>query len=290
MSGVQKTYAIGQPRADFEKSDFEQIIYQKGRRVWYERAIQCPCKSVAANQQSNCQNCGSSGWLFINGRETRMIISGLGIVNDFKPWSEESRGMINISCYDSEELTFMDRLTLLDAKSIYQEVLQFRKVDDDYIAYSKYTIEKLLYGGIYRGSDVLLQRIQQTDLNTEKLNLVKLNTTLVIGDEGTSDENAISVTVRYKHKPVYYVMELKRETMQSFKYQEGREIQQDMPLSALGKRAHYLLNAPNLNGTRLLDNSYEETNCEDCDNCETTTTTTTPEGGVYGSNYGPNYD
>jgi hypothetical protein len=74
---LQQTYYSGaSTRADFNKSDFETLIQQKGRDVVLEKAILCGCKDKQGNQQSNCKNCGGAGFLFINPKETRMIYKG----------------------------------------------------------------------------------------------------------------------------------------------------------------------------------------------------------------------
>lgn len=286
MPGLQETYSLNPPRTDFERKDFEQLIYQKGRRVMYEKALQCPCKSVASNQQSNCRNCGGTGWLYINPEELRLVITGVGVVNDYKPWSEESRGMINVSSPNSVQLCFMDRLTLLDSEGIHQEALQFLKTENnEYIAYSKYPILKMIYAGKFQATSLPLQRLTEYDFSYNR-NLIRLNPDKVLIGEGISNETAISISVRYQHNPVYHIIEMKRESMESFKYVEGSEELQRMPLSAIARRAHYLQNAPILVGERLIDNSYQddssncclETECcvEDNLHFPTTTTTTIP--------------
>jgi hypothetical protein len=148
---------LAPPRADFERSDFERIISQKGADILFEKALMCPCKSKSTNSQSNCKNCGGSGWLFVNPKETRMLVSGLSIVNDVKPWSEEERGTIVISASDTEELAFMDRLTLINGEAIYQEVLHFKRDGGEVFAYTAYPIKKLLYGGLFLSSTTPLQ-------------------------------------------------------------------------------------------------------------------------------------
>ena len=65
--------------SSFHRNDFEKLIAQKGRAVTLEQAIQCSCKSRSANQQSNCQNCGGTGWIFINSRLTRLVIQQMKI-------------------------------------------------------------------------------------------------------------------------------------------------------------------------------------------------------------------
>ena len=87
---LQQTISV-QPRADFEREDYKTLIEQKGRRILYEKALLCPCKSPSTNQQSGCKNCGGIGWIFVNPIQTRMIVSAVKIVTEFKPWSQEAR-------------------------------------------------------------------------------------------------------------------------------------------------------------------------------------------------------
>ena len=256
---------LSAPRTDFELNEFEKIIVQKGRKVLFSKALQCPCKSRSTNQQSNCKNCGGSGWVFVNERETRMIVSGVAIVNEYKPWSEESRGVINISCSDDEQLTFMDKITLVDANAIYQEVLFFRKVNSQWFAFSSYPIKKLLYGGLFVSVNSSLQRVTESQLQFGPKNVVKIIDGSLIDSQATDD--SVSLSVRYYHSPIYYVAEMKRETMQSFKYENEKETIQNLPLSALARRAHYILDPTKFSGEGLLSNDFQEplagcqTNC-----------------------------
>ena len=79
-------------------------------------------------------------------------------------------------------------------------------------------------------------------------------------------DGLIGITIRYIHAPSYHVIEMKRETMQTYRFNTGTEVLQNMPLSGIGRRAQYILTAPNLQGDNLLDNSYpEDGSCEiDC--------------------------
>lgn len=275
---IQLTYGYFPPRADLERNDFENLIYQKGRNVLYEKALQCPCKSGATNQQSNCKNCGGSGWTYINPKSTRMVLTGISVASESKPWSEESRGNVKVTCSDKEQLTFMDRLTVVDGSSIHQEVLFFKKEGDEYFAYSAYPMKSLIYAGKFISSLLPFQRLT-TEVIFGDSNLIRLNPTAVTPPEGEDSDNQLAVTVRYHHAPVYYVLELSRETMQSFKVVNGQEENQNLPTSAVARRAHYVLNSPSLIGTRLVDNSY----VEECDDCITSTTTLNQ--GIYGSCY-----
>ena len=84
---MKQTFITAPPRADLHKREFDTLIHQKGRDVLLETALQCPCKSPSTNQQSDCKNCGGTGWIFVNPRETRMVLTAINAVTEFRPWS-----------------------------------------------------------------------------------------------------------------------------------------------------------------------------------------------------------
>lgn len=263
MSGLQQTNGIAPPnRVDFNKEDYDVLIEQKGRRVLVEKALLCPCKSPSVNQQSNCKNCGGTGYAFVNAHETRMIIQKINLVNDFAPWSEENRGFANISFNASEELTWMDKITALDGIVIFNEVLFFKQKASEIFTYTVYPIKGIVYVGLWIDVD---QQYQELTLGTDytyENNVIKLiNNSLV---QGTVDNT--NITIRYKHAPVFHLIEMKRETMETFEWKDG-EVLRHLPLSAVARRAHYIPNINNLSGDRLLNNDFvEKTNCNN--NCQ----------------------
>jgi hypothetical protein len=99
-----------------------------------------------------------------------------------------------------------------------------------------------------------LTRLVYTTDYTIEGNILKLNETKY----AASDVELLSVTLRYTHYPTFHIIEMKRDTIQSFKSVGGVEEKQQLPISAYARRAHYTLDAPNLNGDRLLNNNYVE--------------------------------
>lgn len=252
---LQKTYSISPPRADLIKEEFDALIFQKGREVVLEKALECPCKSPSTNQQSTCKNCGGSGWIFINPRKTRMVLSAINIVTDYKPWSEELRGTVNVTAMVEEELSYMDKITALDGEAIYNEVLFFKKKTIDVFCYTTYAIKEILYIGLFRGDESPLLRLQKDVDYTVSGSTIKLINQSLLGTD-VNVKNT-SFTIRYKHAPEFHVIEMKRETMQTFEWQ-GIEKLKHLPVSAIARRAHYQLKANNLVGDRLIDNSYDD--------------------------------
>lgn len=246
-----ENFNILPPRADLNRSDFENLIYQKGREVLFEKALPCPCKSESTNQQGTCQNCGGAGWLFVNPKTTRMLVTGVSVTNEYKPWSEEARGMVNVTCQESESLSFMDRITLLDGKSIHNEVLFFNLVNNNLIAFSSYPIKHILISAMFVSTEQELVDIPVESFTIGPRNRIILSKTLF----GEDIPEQVSITLKYYFAPSYCIVEMKRETMQSFRYVEGSEQQQNFPVSALARRTHYELKPIN---NVTIDNTLTE--------------------------------
>jgi hypothetical protein len=258
MAGLQQTYQanLQNTRADFNRSDFETLIAQKGRNVILEKALQCPCKGKSTNQQSNCKNCGGTGWVFINPKETRLVLQGMNITPNFKAWSEEITGDLKVTASDTEELTFMDRLTLEDGRAIFNEVLFFKTRGTGSsavtFAFTSYNIKEVKYIGYFKGTDQPFQKLNfGTDYTFDK-NIIKIINPAIVPVQGD-----ISVTIRYIHAPQYLMIDMKRESMETF-VMEGTEKMVHLPISGTARRQHYILGAPNLNGNNLVSNDYEE--------------------------------
>lgn len=245
-------------RADLIKSNFDRLVTEKGREVIFEKSLKCPCKSQSINNLSSCKNCGGTGWIFTNAKTTRMVLQGIEVATKLQGWSEELRGMVKVTAMAEENLSYMDRITAIDGTSFYNEVIQFKLSSDNKIfAYCGYNIKELFYIGLFiNATTPLTPLVLNTDYTIINGNTVLLNQ----GKYGdTPDVTQLSVTLRYSYAPVFHIIEMKRETMQSFIFNDGvGETNQTLPISGYARRAHYQLDAPNLNGDRLLNNDFNE--------------------------------
>lgn len=243
-------------RADFNKNEFDRLIIEKGRPILHEKALVCPCKGAVSNALSNCKNCGGTGWVFVNPKETRMVFQGLDAVSKQEGWSEEMRGMARITASAEDKISFMDRLTLLDdSLSTYGESLHFRKVASTIFAYTAYNIVHIDLIAMFDGIDAPLVNL----IEGEDYTIV--NNTIRLDSDKYEDANVddLSITLRYQHHPQFHIIEHKRDTIQSYKLvSAGVEQQQILPLSAYARRAHYQLAALNLNGDNLITNQLTE--------------------------------
>lgn len=250
--GLQATIQNVQPelgdRADFNKPEFSKLVYEKGQPCIVEQALMCPCKSPSSNQQSNCKNCGGTGWVFINPRETRMVLQGMDALQKYVGWSEELRGMVRISADENEQLVFMDRITALDGISRHQEVLFVKQVNTTKFSYTAYKMQCIEYIGLFVSvNNTFTRLVEGTDYTWSANQDTIIWLTPAVGS---------AITIRYSHRPTYHMQELKRETMESFKMTGEGEKMQELPISGYARRAHYVMNKQNIAGDRLLDNSY----------------------------------
>lgn len=247
------TPSISENRVDFNLNRWASIIEQKGVRVIVKKALQCPCKTQSLNAVSSCQNCGGTGWLFVNPRETRMVLQGMGITQDTQDWTRLVTGQVRISAMPEEELSFLDKIIRLDGESIFSEVLYFKTVNTLRFAFSSYDIKSIDYIGLFVSPSTPLQRlVVGRDFTFEK-NRIKLTDDFVL-----PDDEFITATIRYKHAPVLHIFDNSRETVDNMVYKGGKEELQYLPVSAIARRPHQIPELEKLTGPHLLNNDFSE--------------------------------
>jgi hypothetical protein len=186
-----------------------------------------------------------------------MVLTAINAVTEFRPWSEELRGTVNITAHVEDQMSIMDRITALDGESIHNEVLFIKKRGSVYFCYTTYNIKNLLYIGLYVSQKQPLKRLV---LNVDYVivdNVVRFSESFILANTTNfvSGESS-SITIRYQHAPQFHVIEMKRDTMQTYVWSGGVENNQNMPVSAMARRSHYQLSAENLSGDRFINNSY----------------------------------
>lgn len=247
----------GKARVDFVRSDFDAVIEQKGYRVYHDKVMRCPCRTnQRTDALSSCRNCGGSGYVYINRFSTKMVLQSINLDTKFKEWSEERIGTVKITARESEDISFMDRITVRDAETISSEVLHPKNQNE------------------YEGTPTLYARVIHPIVEIDDIfafeEVDKKLVKMTHGVDYTFSENVITfnnsylnwdnftVSIRYKHNPSFYIIDMVRDVMTTtVKGEDGRDAQVQMPVHAVGRRAHYVLDEENLDGTYLIDNSYE---------------------------------
>lgn len=252
--GLIKTTAPnlqGKARVDLVKSDFDAIVWQKGYDVILEKAIECPCRNRPDGQAlSDCRNCGGSGWVFYNPVQTRMVIQSINKDTQYKEWSKENLGTAKISALNEQQLSYMDKITILNAVQTLNETLFFKQHSDGvYRAMSTYKIIDIVDIFEFVDSQHPLKVLTENDYTIVNERWIELSNVT---------EQYPTISIRYTYNPIYHILDINRDVMTSKKLIAGKDINKDFPVSAVGRVAHYILNIQNFNQEYLFDNSYDK--------------------------------
>jgi len=260
----------------FNKSDFDNAVYEHGFDSTIERAIRCPCRIEANNNGlSGCKNCGGSGWLFVNKRSTVIVSQSMNTSTKNKTWNEEDRGTISISARPEDRLGFMDRVTILDLESTYSEIIRIRRYKGRLLATTIYNPNSIEFVYLFTDQKEKLVPLKRGDDYTVTNNVFELNKK---HEDKFGVKELISITIRYIHYPSYHVIDIPRERTADRRAStsEGncilnKEITNKKPqlvINAIARKAQYAIDKPNLEGVGLFDNSdsdaaiVEKTRCQ----------------------------
>lgn len=256
---VKQTLPSGKSlQSDFYKSDIYATIRDKGYDVIHEKVYICPCKSKnAVAVLQDCENCGGSGWVFANPTKTKMLLKGISNQRKYEQQGQEDLGMVEITAWEEDKLSKMDRITIIDGTTEHKEVLYPSLKDDDSqrFAYTKYNIKSIDNIAVFIDSETKLTRLTEVTDYTFYDNVILFNASF-------NSNLDMSVTIRYVHAPVYHVWDISRDSMRSTVVTNGKSEEIVLPVHALGKRAHLIQDAENFTGNRLLDNSWLPDACE----------------------------
>lgn len=248
----------GQSQPKFNKGDFDDAVYDKGYILHIEKALRCPCR-IQVNDQPlvDCKNCGGVGWIFTDKKETRGVLQAMNRMVKNAPWTESDRGTVSVSVRDDDKLAFMDRITQTELRSTYSEILRLRRYNDVFVARSLYDIKQIDSVLLFDGSQRKLIRLAEEQYSfSDYVFSVSLDLT------GIEDPR---VTIRYEHNPQFHVIDITREQVANRGSMNFDGNLQDpisdrlgwLPIHGIARRAHYVLDTPDLAGESLFDNSIQ---------------------------------
>ena len=119
---------LGYPSAEFDKGMFDAAIVQKGYKIYQERAIACPCGTDPGHANPACQNCGGTGYFYIEPTETKALITGVNMNTQYKNWTIDNAGTITVTTFDEGlNLSFFDRISFKEKFGRHSENRVVRK-------------------------------------------------------------------------------------------------------------------------------------------------------------------
>lgn len=237
-------------RVDLVKSDFYMLVEQKGLDVFLDKVVFCPCSRIGDRQPlSSCRNCGGTGYTYINRYDTKIILQSMNISTKFKEWSEEKIGTVRVTARDEDNLSYMDRITVKEIEVITNQTIFPREFDRKVRGKLIYDIKTVQEIFAFRDSNSPLVKLE---INTD----YTFNGNIITFNDKYSDWDDFTVTVRYSHNPSFHIMDMTRDAMTTKVDLGNGEQNVVMPISAIARRSHYVLDEQNYNGDYLLDNSY----------------------------------
>lgn len=238
----------------FIVDEFDIAVHTHGYNVYLDKAMRCPCVSGESGAALlNCNNCGGIGWFFFNRRKTKMLAQSINYSTQYKDWSEENRGTIKITSTFEDRIAFMDKITILNGFSIFNQVLNCSVFEKKLCSFLTYEPTDIIDVFLFQSEKEPLKRIEKQQFEFED-NFLRID---------VKNFSSKTVSVRYEHHPQYCIIDINRDLMvvnpQSNFLQtcENGKAKKEMPISAIGRRLHYLLEIAPKFGEKLIDNSYE---------------------------------
>lgn len=235
-------------RVDFWDPDFSMLIDNKGYDAIWERALPCPCSKRQGAVLSNCMNCGGTGWVFINPLKIKVVASSINKDTKYKEWSQERIGTASFTVRPEYHLNFMDKITLENSSSRDSENRIVYFLENKFLISTIYPIGGIIDIFKFVSPSAPLQKIDSKDYEIQDRFVIFKNGVVTQGD---------SLTISYDHKVQYHILDLNHDVRNTIALDySSREEHIQLPISAVGRRVHNVLDAKDLSGTNLFDNSY----------------------------------
>lgn len=165
------------PNVTFKVEEQNAAVWNKGYDCIIEDAIKCPCKTKDNANLSTCKNCGGSGWVYINSTQDRVVSHSINSDTKFKEWSEETIGTVSMSFARRSQVSFMDRITIVDSNVYHSEVVYPKGYQNNLYAYTIYNIESIVEIFRFITADQALKLlVLNTDYTFERNKVLFTNT------------------------------------------------------------------------------------------------------------------
>jgi len=232
-------------RSDFSKSDFDDLVLQKGLKLTHEKTLPCPCRGKTTGRPNvECQDCFGSGILFIDPTKIRGVIQSLGKNPKYKPNGEMDEGSARLTVVYDDRIGWMDRITVEDGEDVFYEMVYpiIRDIvgpDTECSALMVYPPISILDVRLYVDKDTLSTTLALTTDYTFSGRKLVLSTAL--RDALSGDYYQISI--RYKHKPQYLINYLDHNIRNTRTIDAGAaDNLKNLPLSCMIRKTHYFIN------------------------------------------------
>ena len=245
---------VGAPKVNiFNKEDFNAALWENGYDVILEEAVACPCKGQSSDNLVTCSNCLGTGWVFINPIRTKAFISSINRSTKYKDWSPEMIGTIAATFMDTNRISFMDKITMLNFTSEMSEVLSLRNYNSHKFIFCTYRVSYIKSIFLFNGENDLLTLI---DPSLYTIN----NNNFVVDIDASAFPVGFNgkVSKRYRHRTTYNILDIPHDMRMTKEYNNnGSKSVVEMPIQCIARKSQYELGSvTNYEGDNVNDNSY----------------------------------
>lgn len=125
-NGKNLEHAKDLGRIDVKNQELEKMVDQHGANIYWERSIFCSCLDIYTGQPDfTCPSCKGKGYFYFGGTQTKALVYSINAKKDQYPIGMLDVGTSYMTCHSYDRVAFRDRITFLDMKSIYSQVVTF---------------------------------------------------------------------------------------------------------------------------------------------------------------------
>ena len=271
ISRSYKPSLATKPAVNFDVDRFDSAIMKHGYNVHHYRALKCPCINTGTGSPlPDCQNCRGIGWFYIDRTLTKALMQNLGNAPKYDTWTEKNAGTTTITTLYDDDVSYMDKFEIIDLEANFTQILKPRYIESPEILFAFTVYKPIQIYNIYSfiDSQSPLMPLVSKEENPAEWDYELVENKIIFNMETWYDiftSGQMSVSVRYKHVPVYCVIDIQREVFKARDQSACSSIPCDvgqndlhlrgMPQKSIGRRLHYLWDADNEDGPSVFDNT-----------------------------------
>lgn len=130
----------------FNVDGFVRMIKDRGLPVRWEKAMLCGNRVSSpqpGDHDPNCDVCDGSGYLYIQPRETQMLVQGATLEQTFFIQGKFDSGVATITSLPEDKISYWDRVTLTKSTVRYTELV--RRREDTFVDRLRYETLDVLH-------------------------------------------------------------------------------------------------------------------------------------------------
>jgi hypothetical protein len=216
-------------RVDFDRDKFTRLLLDKGYEVTWSKAQFCPNRSGPSprDHDINCTICDSSGFLYFDPIDTRMLMTSLAVNEQYYAFGRFDSGKHNVTALPEFKLSFWDKLEMTKSVGRFTQLLMRQPGTMQDVA--KYEALELV-------------NVTWVNESTEAVEtaLIGVEVTIVDGEIVWTDDTRRPndrqlYSVAYTYRPQYIITDLPHHVRDTYVSVSDKDSHVEMPVSAIAE-------------------------------------------------------